>query len=108
MALVNCDVAVDCVPVLGLYLFFSEKRSITLVLLRNLAKCFAPAGITYSSPFPQILRGVFFFIFYSSLFIFPPPRRLCVFWLWVGCGEKKKKKEKSKKKSTPGESAEKA
>lgn len=37
--------------VLVLYLVFSEKRSITCVLVRNFAWCLTSAGIRYSSPF---------------------------------------------------------
>jgi hypothetical protein len=40
---------------LALYLLFSEKKSITLDLARNLALCFSWAGMTYSSPFSQVL-----------------------------------------------------
>gem|GEM_PF-3666578 len=38
---------------LGLNLFFSKKRSTTLVLLKNVTLCVQPAGIRYSSPFLQ-------------------------------------------------------
>ena len=37
--------------VLVLYLVFSEKKSITLVLVRNFTWCLAWAGMRYSSPF---------------------------------------------------------
>lgn len=46
---------VYCLADLGLYLALSEKRSITRVFSKNLALCFAPAGMTYSVPFSHIV-----------------------------------------------------